>query len=77
MKALGINCSPRKGGNSSPVYHADLSAHAKALVEVSSYALGSAGKSLRYKPGAAVIAVRRSGAVQCRGAQIGRLYVYV
>jgi len=131
MKVLGINCSPRKGGNTellikevfkalekdgirteffqlggkkvngciacmkcrkekdgrchqkndvinncigkmvkadaiiigSPVYHADLSADTKALIEVSSYALRAAGDMLKYKPGAAVIAVRRAGAI--------------
>lgn len=131
MKVLGINCSPRKGGNTeilirevfkalekeniktelfqiggkrvtgcvacmkckkkkdgfchqkndvindcikkmmkadaiiigSPVYNADISADAKALLEVSSYALRAAGSPLRRKPGAAVIAVRRAGAV--------------
>jgi multimeric flavodoxin WrbA len=131
MKVLGINCSPRKGGNTelliyevfkslehegikteffqlggkdvngciacmkcrekkdgichqknevinkcierilkadaiiigSPVYNADITADAKAFLEVASYALGSAGKPLKYMPGAAVIAVRRAGAI--------------
>jgi multimeric flavodoxin WrbA len=131
MKVLGINCSPRKGGNTeilikevfkslekegiktelfqiggqkvkgciacmkckkkadgkchqknevineciekmvkadaiiigSPVYNADITADAKAFIEVSSYALGSAGRPLKHKPGAAVIAVRRAGAI--------------
>jgi multimeric flavodoxin WrbA len=122
MKVLGINCSPRKGGNTellinevfksienegikteffqlggkdvngciacmkcrkkkdgichqkneiinkcigrmlkadaiiigSPVYHADITADAKALIEVASYALGGTGKPLKHKPGAAV-----------------------
>ena len=131
MKVLGINCSPRKGGNTeilirevfkalekeniktelfqiggkrvtgcvacmkckkkkdgfchqkndvinecikkmkkadaiiigSPVYNADITADAKAFLEVSSYALRAAGSPLRRKPGAAVIAVRRAGAV--------------
>lgn len=131
MKVLGINCSPRKGGNTellikevfkaiekegikteffqlggkkvdgciacmkcrkkgdgvchqkndvinycikrmlkadaiiigSPVYNADLTAEAKALIEVSSYALRSAGSPLRHKIGAAVVAVRRAGAI--------------
>ena len=131
MKVLGINCSPRKGGNTellikevfkalekegiktelfqiggqkvngcvacmkcrkeadgichknndlinkgiskmlkadaiiigSPVYNADLTADAKAFLEVSSYALGGAGRPLKHKPGAAVIAVRRAGAI--------------
>jgi multimeric flavodoxin WrbA len=131
MKVLGINCSPRKGGNTeilirevfkpleaagtktelfqiggkkvsgciacmkcrkkadkrchqkndvinkciekmekadaiiigSPVYMADLTGDAKAFLEVASYALGGAGKPLRRKVGAAVIAVRRAGAI--------------
>jgi multimeric flavodoxin WrbA len=131
MKVLGINCSPRKGGNTellikevfkelekegieteffqlggkkvagciacmkcrkeadgrchqknevinkciekmvkadaiiigSPVYHADLSADTKALIEVASYSLGGSGSPLKHKVGAAVIAVRRAGAI--------------
>lgn len=131
MKVLGINCSPRKGGNTellilevfkalekegikteliqlggkkvkgceacmkckkekdgqchqkndainkcikqmvkadgiiigSPTYYADLSTEAKALLDVAGYALEHAGNPLRRKPGAAVIAVRRAGAV--------------
>jgi multimeric flavodoxin WrbA len=131
MKVLGINCSPRKGGNTeilirevfkplenegidtdlfqlggkkvagciacmkckkkpdgfchqqndiineciekmkkadaiiigSPVYHADLTADAKALLEVASYALRASGSPLKYKVGAAVISVRRAGAI--------------
>jgi multimeric flavodoxin WrbA len=132
MKVLGINCSPRKGGNTellikevfkaledegikteffqiggkrvngciacmkckkekdgrchqknevtnkciekmlkadaiiigSPVYNADVTADAKAFMEVSSYALGASGKRLlRHKIGAAVVAVRRAGAI--------------
>jgi multimeric flavodoxin WrbA len=47
----------------SPVYLADMSADAKALIEVSSYALGSVGKPLKRKLGAAVVAVRRAGGV--------------
>jgi multimeric flavodoxin WrbA len=130
MKVLGINCSPRKGGNTellilevfkalekegikteffqlggkdvngciacmkcrkrkdgfchqknevinnciarmikadaiiigSPVYYADITADAKALIEVAGYALSAAGNPLKHKPGAAVIAVRRGGA---------------
>jgi multimeric flavodoxin WrbA len=132
MKVLGINCSPRKGGNTeilikevfralekegikteffqlggkkvsgciacmkckkkkdgrchqkndvindcigkmvkadaiiigSPVYYADLTADTKALIEVSGYSLGAAGNPLKRKIGAAVIAVRRGGAIQ-------------
>ncbi len=131
MKVLGINCSPRKGGNTeilikevfkalekegikteffqvggkkvsgciacmkckkkedgrchqkndiinecivkmvdadaiiigSPVYYADLTADAKALIEVAGYALRAAGSPLKHKIGAAVIAVRRGGAI--------------
>ena len=47
----------------SPVYNADLTSEAKALIEVSSYALRSAGSPLRHKIGAAVVAVRRAGAI--------------
>lgn len=131
MKVLGINCSPRKGGNTellirevfkpleehgikteiyqiggrkirgciacmkcrkkrdgkchqkndvineciakmekadaiiigSPVYFADLSGDAKAFIDVAGYALRGAGNPLKRKPGAAVIAVRRAGAI--------------
>jgi multimeric flavodoxin WrbA len=131
MKVLGINCSPRKGGNTelllkevfkplekngirtelfqiggkkvrgcvacmkcrkeadgrchqknevinecigkmekadaiivgSPVYFADLTADAKALLEVSGYAMRGAGNPLKYKLGAAVVTVRRAGAI--------------
>jgi multimeric flavodoxin WrbA len=47
----------------SPVYHADVTADCKAFIEVASYALGAAGKPLKHIPGAAVIAVRRGGAI--------------
>jgi multimeric flavodoxin WrbA len=48
----------------SPVYNADITADAKAFLEVASFALGAAeGKPLRHKVGAAVIAVRRGGAI--------------
>jgi multimeric flavodoxin WrbA len=47
----------------SPVYHADITADCKAFIEVASYALGAAGKPLKHIPGAAVIAVRRGGAI--------------
>lgn len=131
MKVLGINCSPRKGGNTeilikevfkslekegiktelfhlegkkvsgciacmkcrkekdgrchqkndlinecirkmikadgiiigSPVYFADLSAQAKALIDVAGYAIRGAGNPLKRKVGAGVIAVRRAGAI--------------
>jgi multimeric flavodoxin WrbA len=131
MKVLGINCSPRKGGNTeilinevfkvlenegikteffqlggkdvngciacmkcrkkadgrchqknevinsciekmlkadaiiigSPVYFADLTADAKALIDVAGYAIRGMGNPLKHKLGAAVIAVRRAGAI--------------
>ena len=47
----------------SPVYLADISTETKALIDVAGYALGSAGNPLKRKPGAAVIAVRRAGAI--------------
>ena len=47
----------------SPVYFADLSGDAKAFLDVAGYALRAAGNPLRRKPGAAVIAVRRAGAI--------------
>jgi len=47
----------------SPVYFADITADAKALIEVAGYALRAAGNPLRRKPAAAVIAVRRAGAI--------------
>ena len=47
----------------SPVYYADVTADCKALLEIAGFALGSMGKPLRHIPGAAVIAVRRGGAV--------------
>lgn len=131
MKVLGINCSPRKGGNTeilikevfkalekegiktelvqlggkkvngcvacmkcrkekdakchkkneeinkciklmlkadgiiigSPVYFADISAEAKALIDVAGYSIRGSGNPLKGKVGAAVIAVRRAGAI--------------
>jgi multimeric flavodoxin WrbA len=47
----------------SPVYYADITADAKALLEVSGYALSASGKPLKHKVGAGVIAVRRGGAI--------------
>jgi multimeric flavodoxin WrbA len=35
----------------------------KALIDVAGYAIRGAGNPLKYKPGAAIIAVRRAGAV--------------
>ena len=47
----------------SPVYFADLSSDTKALIDVAGYAIRGAGNPLKRKPGAAVIAVRRAGAM--------------
>jgi multimeric flavodoxin WrbA len=47
----------------SPVYFADLTAQTKAFIEVAGYAIRGAGNPLKHKPGAAVIAVRRAGAI--------------
>lgn len=47
----------------SPTYYADISTEAKALIDVAGYALEYGGNPLRRKIGAAVIAVRRGGAI--------------
>lgn len=47
----------------SPVYFADLSSDTKALIDVAGYAIRGAGNPLKRKIGAAVIAVRRAGAI--------------
>ena len=48
----------------SPVYFADLSSQAKALIDVAGYAIrGLSVNPLKRKLGAAVIAVRRAGAI--------------
>jgi multimeric flavodoxin WrbA len=47
----------------SPVYFSDLTSDAKALIDVAGYALRGADHLLKRKPGAAVIAVRRAGAI--------------
>jgi multimeric flavodoxin WrbA len=47
----------------SPVYFADCTATTKALIERAGYATRKAGRPLARKVGAAVIAVRRAGAV--------------
>ena len=47
----------------SPVYFSDLSAQTKILIDVAGYALRGAGSLLKRKPGAAVISVRRAGAI--------------
>lgn len=47
----------------SPVYFSDLTSDIKALIDVAGYAIRGAGNPLKYKPGAAIIAVRRAGAI--------------
>lgn len=47
----------------SPVYFADLTANTKALIERAGYVTRGNGGALRRKVGAAVVAVRRGGAV--------------
>lgn len=47
----------------SPVYYTDVTADVKALLEVAGYSIGGGKKSLKHKIGAAVIAVRRDGAI--------------
>lgn len=47
----------------SPTYFADLTAEAKALIDRCGYVARSNGNPLRRKVGAAVVAVRRSGAI--------------
>ena len=47
----------------SPTYFSDLSTEAKALLDVAGYALRGAGNPLRRKAGAAVVSVRRTGAI--------------
>lgn len=47
----------------SPVYFSDITPETKALLDVAGYALRAAGNPLRHKAGAAVIAVRRAGAM--------------
>jgi multimeric flavodoxin WrbA len=47
----------------SPVYFSDLSSDIKALIDVAGYALSGTGNPLKRKPGAAVVAVRRAGAI--------------
>lgn len=47
----------------SPTYFSDLSTEAKALIDVSGYALRGAGNPLKKKLGAAVISVRRAGGI--------------
>jgi multimeric flavodoxin WrbA len=47
----------------SPVYFADLTTNTKALIERAGYVTRGADRALRRKVGAAVVAVRRGGAV--------------
>jgi multimeric flavodoxin WrbA len=47
----------------SPTYFSDITPEAKALIDVAGYAIRGAGNQLRRKIGAAVVAVRRSGAI--------------
>jgi multimeric flavodoxin WrbA len=47
----------------SPVYFADVTAEVKALIDVAGYATRAGGHLLKRKVGAAVIAVRRGGAL--------------
>lgn len=47
----------------SPTYYSDMSAECKALIDRCGYTLGSAGKPLSRKVGAAVSAVRRAGGI--------------
>ncbi|HOP58275.1 MAG TPA: flavodoxin family protein [Bacteroidales bacterium] len=46
-----------------PVYFADVASDAKALIDVAGYAMRGAGNPLRRKVGAAVLSMRRAGAV--------------
>ncbi len=47
----------------SPVYFSDITPETKALLDVAGYALRAAGNPLKRKIGAAVVAVRRAGAI--------------
>jgi multimeric flavodoxin WrbA len=47
----------------SPVYFSDLTPEVKALIDVAGYAGRAAGNIFRRKVGAAVVAVRRAGAI--------------
>lgn len=47
----------------SPVYFSDITSETKALLDVAGYALRALGNPLKRKAGAAVIAVRRAGAI--------------
>jgi multimeric flavodoxin WrbA len=47
----------------SPTYFSDVTSATKALMEVAGYAIRGAGNPLRRKVGAAVVSVRRAGAI--------------
>jgi len=47
----------------SPVYFSDITSETKALIDVAGYALRGMGSPLKRKIGAAVISVRRAGAI--------------
>jgi len=47
----------------SPVYFSDITPETKALLDVAGYALRASGNPLKRKIGAAVVAVRRAGAI--------------
>lgn len=47
----------------SPTYFTDVTSETKALIDVAGYALRGAGNPLRHKVGAAVVSVRRAGAM--------------
>jgi multimeric flavodoxin WrbA len=47
----------------SPVYFSDLNTEAKALIDIAGYAVRGAGNPLKRKPGVAVVAARRAGAI--------------
>jgi len=47
----------------SPTYFADLTSETKALIDVAGYAIRGAGNPLKRKIGAAIVAVRRAGAI--------------
>jgi multimeric flavodoxin WrbA len=47
----------------SPTYFADLTSETKALIDVAGYSIRGAGNPLKRKVGAAVVAVRRAGAI--------------
>lgn len=47
----------------SPTYFADITSETKALIDVAGYSLRGAGNPLKRKIGAAVVSVRRAGAI--------------